>query len=1082
MATILIVDDHVLNRQFLTALLGFGSHTVLAASDGREALGLAPRADLIITDILMPHMSGFEFVKRLREDARLAQIPVIFYTATYSSREAGAMADQCGVRWVLPKPSSPEQINATVAEALGLPAPHGAAAPLREAERPLGSLPAIDRQLVRYLEQLEMSRQMITQIAAEGPQGGERERMIATTEQLSRSLSDLQSVSLRLTGLIDMGIDMARERDPQRLLDIACRVARHIGVAGYAVIGMIEPGGGPLRHLVTRGLDAPAQARLARLDYGAMLEKLKAKRGAGSLPAFHPKVASFLGVPVATQDHSYGWIYLADKMGDDSFSEIDERAVTTVATQLAVALENMELFDAVANSVAQQERLSQMYAVLSGINSAIVRIRDRRELLQEACRVAAGHGPFSMAWTGIVDQASGDGKVVGWHGGRPGYVELIEFTRRLDHRSSMHPASIAVREQRQVICDDVLEEPGMAWLHPELAARGLRSLAVLPLIVDASVVGVFSLFSDAVAFFAAPEIKKLLDELAGDLSFGMQAIAREERLNYLAYYDALTGLPNSMLYTDRLTQLLHAAAGTGQGVAAILLNVERFAHLNDVMGRHAGDSVLRMLAQRMLDQLGPELREQWCLARIGGDVFGIAISGLQHGADAAALLERHVLDGLRQPFPLLQPDGQHEVQVAVRAGIALYPADGDDAETLFKHAELALKKSKAANERYLYYAPQMNAALAVRMALEQEMHVALAEHQFAMVYQPRVDLLSGRITSAEALIRWQHPTRGLVNPVDFIGLAEETGQIVAIGNWVINAVCAQQAAWQAEGIELVPVAVNLSAVQFRKGALHQCIADAVARHGIAQHWIEFELTESVVMDDPETAIGHLQRLKAMGTQLALDDFGTGYSSLAYLKRFPFDFVKIDRAFVTDVTDNTDDAAIAIAIIAMAHSLGLRVVAEGVETEPQLAFLRNHRCDEMQGYYFSRPVGPTLFAAMLKDAKRLVFGQLAVRRENTLLVVNHSQANRGPLRRLLRQQGYRVLTANSGKEALELMTLHPVQVIAAEEDMPAMGGLELLAAAKSQYPHTMGMLLPRPFDGEQLRAQIKLAFTAYHAVR
>jgi diguanylate cyclase (GGDEF)-like protein len=1080
MATILIVDDHVLNRQFLTALLGFGGHTIRTAADGREALGMSAGADLIITDILMPHMSGFEFVSRLREDEQLARIPVIFYTATYSSREARAMADQCGVHWVLPKPSSPELINATVAEALGLPAAPDAPAPARTEERALGSLPAIDRQLVRYLEQLEISRQMITQIASDGPNSSERDRMIATTAQLSASLSDLQSVSLRLTGLIDMGIDMARERDPQRLLDIACRVARHISVAGYAVIGIVEPGGGALRHFVTRGLEAPVQTRLARLDYGATLEKLRAKCGKASLPAFHPGVRSFLGVPVSTQDHSYGWIYLADKMGADTFSEIDERAVTTVATQLAVALENMELFDAVASSVAQQERLSQMYAVLSGINSAIVRIRDRRELLQEACRVAAGHGPFSMSWTGIVDQASGDGQVVGWYGGRPGYVELIEFTRHLDRRSSMHPASIALREQRQVICDDVLKEPGMAWLHGELTARGHRALAVLPLIVDGGTVGVFSLFSDTVAFFAAPEIKKLLDELAGDLSFGLQAIAREERLNYLAYYDALTGLPNSMLYTDRLSQSLSAAAGSGQGVAAILLNIERFAHLNDVMGRHAGDAILRMLAERMLDALGPELREHWCLARIGGDVFGIAISGLQHAADAAALLERHVLQALALPFALPQPGGVQEVQVAVRAGIALYPADGADAETLFKHAELALKKCKAASERYLYYAPQMNAALAVRMALEQEMHVALAEHQFAMVYQPRVDLLSGRITSAEALIRWQHPTRGLVNPADFIALAEETGQIVAIGNWVIDAVCAQQAQWQAQGLDLVPVAVNLSAVQFKKGNLHQDIADAVARHGIAQHWIEFELTESVVMDDPETAIGHLQRLKAMGTQLALDDFGTGYSSLAYLKRFPFDFVKIDRAFVTDVTDNTDDAAIAIAIIAMAHSLGLRVVAEGVETEQQLAFLRHHRCDEMQGYYFSRPVGPALFAAMLGDAKRLVFGKLAVRRENTLLVANHSQANRGPLRRLLRQQGYRVLTATSGKEALELMAIHPVQVLVAEDDMPSMGGPELLEAAKAQYPHAMGMLLPKPFDGEQLRSQIKLAFAAYHA--
>ncbi len=969
MACILVVDDHVLNRQFLTALLGFGGHSVLAAADGREALGLAQAADLIITDILMPHLSGYEFVTRLKQDPLLANKPVIFYTATYSSREARAMADRCGVKWVLPKPSSPEEINAAVDEALGLPHQKVTAPAAREVEGVPGTLPAIDRQLVRYLEQLEQGRQMLTQIATADPQPGERERLMATTAQLSQSLSDLQSVSLRLTGLIDMGIDMARERDPRGMLDIACRVARHISVAGYAVIGVLKPGSGALRHFVTRGLDAGAQARLARLDYGSMLEKLRAHSGVASLPLFHPDVRSFLGVPVATQERYYGWIYVADKMGDEHFSDIDERALTTVATQLAVALENLDLFDAVTESVARQQRLGQMYAVLSGINSAIVRIRDRGELLQEACRVAAGQGPFSMAWTGTVDPITGEGKVVGWHGGRPGYVELIEFSRHADTRGGMHPASVAVREKRQVFCDDVLKEPGMARLHEELSKRGHRSLAVLPLVVDGEVIAVFALFSDDTAFFVAPEIRKLLDELAGDLVFGLQAIAREERLSYLAYYDALTGLPNSMLYMDRLGQAL-LAAGSNGCVAAILLNVERLAHLNDVMGRQAGDAVLRTLAQRIQGQLGPELREQWNLSRIGGDVFGIALGGLQHGADAAALLQRYVLQALQQPFSLHLPDGRHEVQVSVRAGIALYPADGKNAEALFKHAELALKKCKAANERYLYYAPQMNAALAVRLALEQEMHAALADGQFTMVYQPRVDLLTGAITSAEALIRWQHPQRGMVNPVEFIALAEETGQIVAIGAWVIDTVCAQQAAWQAQGMALVPVAVNLSAVQFTQGSLHQDITDTLARHGVEQRWIEFELTESVVMADPEQAVIDLQRLKTMGAQLALDDFGTGYSSLAYLKRFPFDFVKIDRAFVTDVTENSDDAAIATAIIAMAHSLGLRVVAEGVETEQQLAFLRSHRCDEMQGYYFSRPVGASLFADMLTQGKRL----------------------------------------------------------------------------------------------------------------
>jgi EAL domain-containing protein (putative c-di-GMP-specific phosphodiesterase class I) len=265
----------------------------------------------------------------------------------------------------------------------------------------------------------------------------------------------------------------------------------------------------------------------------------------------------------------------------------------------------------------------------------------------------------------------------------------------------------------------------------------------------------------------------------------------------------------------------------------------------------------------------------------------------------------------------------------------------------------------------------MNLALAARLALEHELRLALDARHFVLHYQPRVELQTGRIVSAEALIRWQHPARGLLGPGEFVTLAEETGLIAAIGDWVIDEVCAQQAAWRRDGVATVPVAVNLSAVQFKGSALIDHIRAAVQRNGIAQHLIEFELTESMVMQDPEEAARNMAALKALGTNLSMDDFGTGYSSLAYLKRFPFDFLKIDRAFVTDVTSSPGDAAIAAAIVAMAHGLKLRVVAEGVENEGQLQFLRALRCDEIQGYYFSRPLPAAHFAAMLREDKRLL---------------------------------------------------------------------------------------------------------------
>jgi diguanylate cyclase len=753
----------------------------------------------------------------------------------------------------------------------------------------------------------------------------------------------------------------------------------------------------------------------------------------------------------------------------------------------------------ISEQIAQQElvaRLSRMYAMLSEINSAIVRLRNRDELLQEACRVAVTHGGFSMAWAGVLDPATLDGKVVGWYGGRAGYVDKIQFTARAGGPGSERPACVAVRESRQVVCNDICAEPAMAALRAELLNRGHRSLAALPLIVDNRTVAVLSLFADQVDFFAQAEKLVLLDELAGDLSFGLQFIDKEERLNYLAYYDVLTGLSNSMLFNDRLAQFLHSARDKGDMVAVAIFNLDRFSHLNDALGRHAGDTVLTMVAER----LRAKVCEPASLARIGGDTFAVAFGGLQRAADAAPLLEQQVLAPLSEAFAL----AQQEVRITLRAGIAVYPADGNDAETVFKHAEVALKKAKSGGAPYLYYAPAMNAVVAARLALESALNQALEQGQFAMYYQPRVDLLSGRIVGAEALIRWRHPERGIVGPAEFIALAEETGQIVAIGDWVLDAVCAQQALWKAAHVATVPVAINLSAIQLAKENLQVSIRSAVKRHGVGYGDIEFELTESAVMDDPADAGNKLHALKALGLRLSLDDFGTGYSSLAYLKRFPFDFIKIDRAFVTDITKDPDDAAIANAIIAMAHGLGLRVVAEGVETEGQLQFLRRRRCDELQGYFFSKPVPAGDFETMLREDRRLALAPEPAQREDTLLIVDDEPSTLAALRRQLRRQGYRVLTAESGREGLELLAVNSVQVVLADQRMPEMSGSKFLGLVKDLYPDTVRIILSgytdlqavtdsvnrgavykflsKPWDDDELEECLRDAFRRYHASR
>ncbi|SFM47979.1 EAL domain-containing protein [Rugamonas rubra] len=1248
MATILIVDDHVLNRQFLSALLSFGQHQLLAAADGQEGLLLArnARPDLIITDLMMPVMNGYEFVLAVRADAdaALAAVPVIFYTSTFNLREARQMAKRCGVDWVLQKPATPDAILRAVDEALGLAAPAEPAVPAP----PPARLAALDQQLAVCLRRAEDSNQQMSDMAARAPADAPLQRdMQDTTQRLSSSLAELQTVGLRLSALIDMGIEIAALRQPQDLCDYAAKVARQIGVARYCAVGIVEPGGAAARHFACHGLDPAEQAALAALapDAGLLgfllgqrepqrlrdLDRAPARAGLDG--AGRPR-RSFLAVPIRAGGRDYGWIYLADKLGADEFSEIDERAVATVATQLAVAYENLLLVDEINANVAQLEaelrarrelterlrdsearfrqlaenigdifylvdigtgrvlyispayqaiwgrscasryaapaswkaaihpddlaeverrerawqqvpghrdgydyryrivrpdgalrhihdrgfpirdahglvyrvaglaadvseaaaqqervgRLGQLYAVLSGINSAIVRLRDRDELLQEACRVAVGHGAFSMAWAGVIDPHTLAGRVVASAGAPDGYAELIKFGADPAGPGAARPASVAARQLRRVVCDDIDLDASLAPLRAELAARGVRALAALPILLDQRCCAVFVLFANETGFFAKEGRLLLLDELAGDLSFGLQYIDREERLRYLAYYDALTGLPNSMLFHDRTVQLLHGCAG-GEGAAVVALNLKGFAQLNDEFGRHVGDQVLQRVAAR----LGGELREPFTVARIGGDTFAVALGALQGGADAVAALEQQVMQCLARPLTV----GALQLAVAARAGVALYPDDGADAETLLKRAELALKQAKSSPQRWVFYAPRMNQAIGARIALEAALRQALEQGQFCMFYQPRVDLQGGHIVSAEALVRWRHPERGLVGPVEFIPLAEQTGLIVALGDWIIDAVCAQQAAWRGAGVDIVPVAINLSAVQFTGGQVQHTIAAAIAGHGLAPRDIEFELTESMVMDDPQAAAGHLRELKALGVKLSLDDFGTGYSSLAYLKRFPFDFVKIDRSFVSDLTNSAEDAAIATAVIAMSHSLGLRVVAEGVETEGQLQFLRRQRCDEMQGYYFSPPVPADEFGAMLRDGKCLAPPAESADGRDTLLLVDDEPDNLAALRRLLRKEGYRVLTAAGGAEALELLALEPAQVIVSDQCMPGMSGAAFLGLVKGLYPQTVRMILSghadlaavtdainqgavykflsKPWDDDALRQHIRDAF-------
>jgi diguanylate cyclase (GGDEF)-like protein/PAS domain S-box-containing protein len=430
----------------------------------------------------------------------------------------------------------------------------------------------------------------------------------------------------------------------------------------------------------------------------------------------------------------------------------------------------------------------------------------------------------------------------------------------------------------------------------------------------------------------------------------------EEQLRELAYYDSLTGLPNRRLLEDRLRQALGVAERDGATLALFFIDIDHFKRVNDSLGHTAGDELLCAVAER----LGTVVRKIDSLGRLGGDEFIALLPGVS-AAEAAEVASR-MIKAFAEPFRL----GEHDLTVTPSFGISLYPGDGKDFETLLKNSDTAMYRAKEAGRNgFQFYSRDMNVATLEHLMLESSLRNALPNGELTLHYQPLVALETGRIVGVEALIRWRHPQIGMISPARFIPVAEDTGIINAIGDWVLFEVCRQAMAWQAAGIPPLTVAVNVSPVQFRQTGFVDVVAGALAYSGLEPAFLELELTERTVMHDAEVNLGTLSALHRMGVELAVDDFGTGYSSLAYLKRFPVNKLKIDQSFVRHVVEDTDDQAIASTIVSIGKSLRLTVLAEGVETKAQLAWLCAQRCDFAQGYHFSPPLPPEDMAAMLR---------------------------------------------------------------------------------------------------------------------
>lgn len=890
MATILIVDDRPSNRTYLTALLGYTEHRLLQAEDGAQALDLtrAERPDLIITDILMPAMNGYEFVQQLRADPQLRDTRVIFMSAVYSERETIAMAARCGVTTVLGKPADAHRILQAVD--IELAVTRGAAAP---------ALPP--------------------QAATDA--SGERSEPAAPFDLCAR-LSELERMCLTLVG----------ERRVETLADAFVDAARRVLGADCVALCLLDSSEHSVCHLSAWGVDSALLEDYALLgeDLPALLLRARAPlRLTGddallaTLPAGHPPVGHLLGLQVHDLHHPHGWLYCTRGLDAAPFSNEEERWATALAAQLAVAYENQNLYAVVERHAAQLQQ------------EALARADADAALKSSEHRLMLARQVFDSTAEAIV-MTDADANIVAVN---PAFEEITGY--REAEVMGRNPRMMKSGQQDTCFYAAMwrcLEKEGK-W-RGEISNRR-KNGEIYPASMSISAVR-----DDAGQLTAYVGVSTDLSALK----------AAHYKLDFLSNHDVLTQLPNRSLFNDRMQQALAAARQDASQLALLLFNVDRLSRINDSLGHGAGDAVLREVARRASEVAGPTDT----VARLSGDEFVLLLTDFEDTDDVIYRAQR-LIDAVAQPHSV----GGHDLVVTGSVGISIYPRDGDAAGDLLKAADAALTHMKESGRNgFRFFKGEMNAEALRWLALETRLRRAIERDELALHYQPQVSRIDGRLVGMEALLRWKSDEIGPVSPGDFIPLAEDTGLIHPIGEWVIRQACFQNKAWQNAGLAPVRVAVNVSASQFKAGSVARVVHTALNDSGLAPHWLEVEITESVMLGDSSAAEAQLAELRAMGVSLSLDDFGTGYSSLGYLSRFPLDKLKIDQTFVRNIATEQRSAAIAQATIALAQGLSLAVVAEGVETIGQRDFLGSLGCDVLQGYLYGRPVPAFEMAQLL----------------------------------------------------------------------------------------------------------------------
>lgn len=763
---------------------------------------------------------------------------------------------------------------------------------------------------------------------------------------------------------------IVRVQDRQELFSEACRIAVDHGNFGMAWIGMLDSTAQEVTPVAWAGLgtdqylgnvkfsirdDLPTgrgvlgravRSRKAAYDNDITIEPEVGD--ARRQEAIRRGYRSVIVLPLMVEDKVIGRLSLFAKESN-FFTEEEIRLLTELANDISFALENIAKHQ-------KLEKLSRIRAVSSKINAAIVRIRDRQALFEEVCRIAAELGNFTAAWIGTIDPATREVRHAASVGLDPQLMSLFPFSTGGAGDESRGTISRALHTRKPVWENDFEADPDAGYSRRQMIQRGYRSAISLPLLVDEDAQGVLVLYARERGYFTEDEVG-MLTELAADVSFALQSIAQQERLDYVSYYDTVTGLPNRSLFLDRAGQQMRSRGGESHMVALIVVNLERFRNINETFGRRGGDALLKLVASR----LEAAFHGKDYIARVGADNFGVVMRGMRDAAVVVHAIEDQILACFGEPFQV----NDTEIRVAARAGVAMFPADGAEVDTLFANSDAALKKARVSGERFLFYAAEMNARAAQIVSLETRLRKAVEAREFVLHYQTKIDLATGAVCGLEALIRWQEPGAGLVAPGMFIPLLEETGLILPVGKWAIGRALSDHREWTARGCKVPRIAVNVSTMQLQQRDFADTVIHVVQQHGDNPDALELEVTESMFMRDIEGSIRKLSVLRGLGIHVAMDDFGTGYSSLNYLARLPISSIKIDRSFITGVTGNPQDMSIVTTIIALAHSLNLRVVAEGVETVEQSKLLKLLKCEEAQGYLFSKPLPGAEIERMLR---------------------------------------------------------------------------------------------------------------------